>query len=441
MPRPSIIAVLVALTTPGIIAAQAASAAKCAPDNAGLKLPAGFCASIFADSVRGARHLVVAPNGDVFVSTQGRGGGVVALRPNQSGQAEAPKQFATGFASSEVALFEGYLYTEAFPAAPQGAAQGASAAPQPVSILRYPLKPGDLTPSGPPDTIVTGLPGTPGHRTRNFAITRDGILYVNVGSPTNSCQEKDRASASPGKNPCPELDTRAGVWKFDARKKNQTQQGGVHFARGIRNAVGIAISPLDGKLWTTQHGRDNLGGEGGNWSFDAKYNSENPAEELMQVSQGDDYGWPYCYYSVEEHHLVLAPEYGGDGKMVEQCAQKKGPIATFPGHWAPNALFFYTGSAFPARYKNGAFIAFHGSWNRTGEPQAGFNVVFQPLSGEKSGGAYQVFADGFAPNLTTGRGSGGGNHRPTGLAQGTDGSLYVTDDAAGRIYKIIYTGK
>jgi glucose/arabinose dehydrogenase len=211
----------------------------------------------------------------------------------------------------------------------------------------------------------------------------------------------------------------------------------VHFARGIRNAVGIAISPLDGKLWTTQHGRDNLGGPSGNWSFDAKYNAENPAEELLQVNEGDDFGWPYCYYSVEEHHLVLAPEYGGDGKKVAQCAQKKEPVAVFPGHWAPNALFFYTGSAFPAKYKNGAFIAFHGSWNRSPEPAGGYNVVFQPLSNGKSAGAYEVFADGFS-NATSGT---TGNRRPTGLAQALDGALYVTDDAGGRIYKIVHSGK
>src|SRR5256885_6319579 len=118
MARSSMIAVLIALTVPAVVAAQGAGAAKCAPDNVGLKRPTGFCASIFADSVRGARHLVVAPNGDVFVSTQGRGGGVVALRPDQSGRAETPKTFATGFASSEVALFDGYLYTEALPSAP-----------------------------------------------------------------------------------------------------------------------------------------------------------------------------------------------------------------------------------------------------------------------------------------------------------------------------------
>jgi glucose/arabinose dehydrogenase len=432
MQQRTITALLVALTIPAALTAQG-NGAKCAPENAGLRLPTGFCAMVVADSVNGARQLVVAPNGDIFVA---RGGGVVVLR-EKDGQTTR-ETFASGFTSSSVALFDGYLYTEAAFPAPQGAAPGTGPG---TAILRFPLKAGEITPSGPPDTIVTGLPSAPGHTTRNFAITRDGSMYVNVGSATNSCQTTDRTKEAPGKNPCTELERRAGIWKFDARKKNQTQATAVHFATGIRNAVGIAISP-DGKLWTTMHGRDQLGGEGGSWNFDAKYNSENPTEELMQVNQGDDYGWPYCYFSVEEHHLVLAPEYGGDGKKVGQCTQKKEPVATFPAHWAPNALLFYTGSTFPARYKNGAFIAFHGSWNRTGEVQAGYNVVFQPLNGGKAAGAYEVFATGFAPNLGTGRTTrGSGNHRPTGLAVGNDGSLYVADDAGGRIYKIVYTGK
>ena len=162
----------------------------------------------------------------------------------------------------------------------------------------------------------------------------------------------------------------------------------------------------------------------------------------MQVSEGDDYGWPYCYYSVEEKKLVLAPEYGGDGKKVDRCAQKKGPVATFPGHWAPNALFFYTGSALPAKYKNGAFIAFHGSWNRAPEPQAGFNVVFQPLNGRESRGPVRGLRRRIrSERRHWARDAASGAHRPTGLAQGPDGALYVTDDAGGRIYKIVYTGK
>jgi glucose/arabinose dehydrogenase len=406
-----------------------AGAAKCAGDNAGLKLPPGFCATIFADSVNGARHMWVAPNGDVFVSAQGSGsdGGIWVLRDdNHDGRADRRVKFASGFNSSEVAQFAGYLYSDDI-----------------TGVLRFRYKAGSLEPAGAPDTVVQGLPDQ-GHQNKTFVIDRDGSLYVNIGSPSNSCQEKDRAKESPGKNPCSELDTRAGIWKWDARKLHQSYENSAHFARGIRNAVGITISPIDHKLWATQHGRDQLGSEesGGDWPNTVHYNAENPAEELLQVNSGDDFGWPYCYFAVDEHHLVLAPEYGGDGKKVEQCATKKEPAATFPAHWAPNALFFYTGSRFPARYKNGAFIAFHGSWNRSPEPQAGFNVVFQPLNGEKAAGPYEVFADGFAPNLASGRANAtSGAHRPTGLAQGPDGALYVADDAGGRIYKIVYTGK
>jgi glucose/arabinose dehydrogenase len=429
------------------LAAQAPAARQCAADNAGLKLPRGFCATIFADSIPGVRHLAVAPNGDVFASMQGRSGGVLALRDaNHDGRADVRQPFASGYISSEVALFDGYLYTEAFPRVPGAPGGGRGGALTTVSILRYPLKTGALVPSGPPDTIVSGLPGMPNHFTRNFAIARDGAMYVNVGSGTNSCQADDRKPDVPGVNPCTELDSRAGIWRFNARKTGQTQATGVHFARGIRNAVGIALSPIDGKLWTTQHGRDQLGDWRGKLGLDGasanRYNAENPAEELLQVSQNDDYGWPYCYYAVDQRRLVLAPEYGGDGKSVGQCAQKHEPVAAFPGHWAPNALLFYTGSSFPTHYKNGAFIAFHGSWNRAPEPQAGFNVVFQPLTGEKPAGAFEVFADGFSPAGGTGRATAAnGYHRPTGLAQAPDGSLYVADDTGGRIYRIIYTGK
>ncbi|HEX3867768.1 MAG TPA: hypothetical protein VHV78_13495, partial [Gemmatimonadaceae bacterium] len=239
MRRTVTLAALAALTIPLTMFGQAN--ARCAPDNAGVKLPPGFCAEIYADSIPGVRHMVFAPNGDLFVSRQGRGGGVMALREtNHSGHPDVRRQIATGYTTSEVALFDGYLYTEA---RPMGGGRGA---PAPViAILRYPMKPGDLTPTGPPDTIVAGLPGGGNHTTRNFAITSAGVMYVNLGSATNSCQETDRTKGSVGKNPCAELDTRAGVWMFDARKKNQMQGTAVHFAKGIRNAVGIAISPLD----------------------------------------------------------------------------------------------------------------------------------------------------------------------------------------------------
>lgn len=443
MRRVTTMAMLALLTGAGTASAQ--GSVNCAADNLGLKLPSGFCASVYADSMAQPRQFALSPNGDVFVSSMGgRGvpGGVFALRGQ--GRAEVKEHIIQG-RSAHLAYFDGYLYVEMEPA-PAQRGQGSSGPAPTVSILRYPMKAGELKPSGPPDTIVQGIVYTPGHSTRNFAIGRDGSLYLNIGSATNSCSNPDRIPRTPGVNPCVELETRAGIWKFDARKKDQTPSAANHFARGIRNAVGIAINPVDGRLYATQHGRDDLQGWFAQLGMDSvsglKYGAENPAEELLQVNQGDDFGWPYCYYAVAERKLVQAPEYGGDGKKVGDCASKKEPIATFPGHWAPNGLFFYTGSALPAKYKNGAFIAFHGSWNRAPEPQAGYNVVFQPMRDGKGVGSYEIFADNFAPNIGAGRtNAGAGARRPTAVGQTADGALLVADDAASRIYKITYTGK
>jgi glucose/arabinose dehydrogenase len=156
------------------------------------------------------------------------------------------------------------------------------------------------------------------------------------------------------------------------------------------------------------------------------------------VNQGDDFGWPYCYYSVDEKKLVDAPEYGGDGKKTVRCASKKEPVAAYPGHWAPMSLLFYKGSAFPAKYRNGAFIAFHGSWNRAPEPQEGYRIVFQPMTNGAASGAYETFADGFTGLPAAQVQPGTAKHRPVGLAVGPDGALYVTDDLGGRIYRITY---
>ena len=115
------------------------------------------------------------------------------------------------------------------------------------------------------------------------------------------------------------------------------------------------------------------------------------------------------------------------------CAQKRAPVAAFPAHWAPNDLLIYQGSQFPSAYKDGAFIAFHGSWNRAPGPQGGYNVVFQPLAGGKASGPFVVFADGFAGAIKQ---PGRAAHRPTGLAVGPDGSLYIADDQGGRIWRV-----
>lgn len=410
----------------GVLTARAHRVSPCDPDNGGMTLPTGFCATVFADSLPAPRHLYVVPNGDVFVSLSGRGGrggatpvpgGVIMLRDaNKDGIADVTSDVARGFSTSEVAVFDNHLYTE-----------------NGIAVIRFPMKNGEATPTGPADTIVSGLPGGGNHPRKTFAIARDGSLYVNIGSATNVCDGRGGDPKQPP-DPCVERETRAGIWRFDARKTGQHQSDGVHYAIGYRNGVGLAIGP-DGKLWGMQHGRDVLFQ---NWPnlFDAKYGAENPAEELIQVNQGEDYGWPYCYYSNVEKKLVDAPEYGGDGKKSVRCNDKTGPVAAYPGHWAPNGLVFYTGSMFPAKYKNGVFIAFHGSWNRLPEPADGYRVVFQPMKNGKPSGDYERFADKF--NTATG---GTVNRRPTGVAQGPDGALYIADDATGRIWKVIYTGK
>ncbi|HEX7979923.1 MAG TPA: PQQ-dependent sugar dehydrogenase [Gemmatimonadaceae bacterium] len=421
-------------------ASQAANAAPpaCTTGTADLTLPAGFCASVFADSIAHARHAVVASNGDLYVTIEGTqtpsakqdSGGAkekapppvsfVALRDtNHDGHADIVKRVGS-IGNTGVGLANGYLYVD-----------------EGKQIVRYARNDTALVPEGKREVVIANIPLNPGHRARNFAIGSDGALYLNVGSATNSCQKKDRANESMGNDPCTELETRAGIWKYDSKKTNQRFSPKERFATGIRNGMGIAFGP-DGKLYATQHGRDQLHDNWPKLFPTTKYQAENPAEELLQVNQGDNFGWPYCYYSVDEKKLVTAPEYGGDGKKNDRCTDKKEPVAVFPGHWAPMSLLFYSGNALPARYKDGAFIAFHGSWNRAPDPQAGYRVVFQPLANGATTGAFETFADGFAGVPPAQLQPGTAKHRPTGLAQGPDGSLFVTDDMGGRIFRITY---
>ncbi len=232
------------------------------------------------------------------------------------------------------------------------------------------------------------------------------------------------------------MERRAGVWVFDADEPGQTQEDGERYASGLRNLVALTIHPENGDLYAVQHGRDQLGQ---NWPdlYTLEESAEKPAEEFVRIDAGDDFGWPYCYYDSAQDEKVLAPEYGGDGQKVGRCADKKDPLMAFPAHWAPNGLLFYTGGQFPEHYRGGAFIAFHGSWNRAPLPQGGYNVVFVPFEGAEPSGAWEVFAEGFAGPEMSPRGA---EHRPTGLAQGPDGSLYISDDSGGRIWRVYYTG-
>ncbi len=411
-------------------ATSTATVQACAGDNAGLTLAPGFCAVAFADTLRGIRHLAIAGNGDVYAALEGTnanpnakkpGAAFIAMRDtNGDGVGDVIKRIAS-MGNTGIALFNGFLYVD-----------------EGEQIVRYARSDTSLAPEGKREVVVSGIPLSPGHRARNFAIASDGALFLNVGSATNSCQKKDRGLESPGIDPCTELETRAGIWKFDANKTGQRFSAAARYASGLRNGMGLAFS-ADSQLYATQHGRDGLHDSWPNVFTSTQYQAQNPAEELMVVAENDDFGWPYCYYSADEKKLVDAPEYGGDGKKADRCSSKKGPVAALPGHWAPMSLLFHSGTGnFPARYKDGVFIAFHGSWNRAPEPQGGYNVVFQPMSGGSATGDYEVFADGFAGLPATEVQPGAAKHRPVGLATGPDGALYVSDDAGGRLYKITY---
>ena len=421
--------------TSAVVARDTAAARACPGDNGGLTLPAGFCATVFADSIGHARHIAVAPNGDVYVNTwsgayyndegaRREGGFVVALRDtNADGRADRVHGFGgsargnTG--GTGIALHGGHLYAEAGD-----------------RIVRYPLTPDSLVPAGQGEVIVGGFPTTGSHPQHNFVIDSAGTLYANMGSATNSCQQKDRTTGSLGIDPCTELQTRAGIWRFDANKAGQRFSASARYATGIRNAVGLAFGP-GGALYATQHGRDQLFE---NWreKYTTEQGQELPAEELLRVTEGQDYGWPYCYYDHRQGKRVTAPEYGGDGRATTRCEDKAAPVATFPAHWAPNDLVFYRGTQFPARYRGGVFVAFHGSWNRAPGPQGGYQVAFLPFEGDRAGTRHETFATGFAGADSTAFDPTRARHRPSGVAVGPDGALYVSDDRVGRIWRITW---
>ena len=402
---------------------QETSTPSCNPDNGGITLPDGFCAGVFADGLGYARHLAVSDSGDVYVALrQGEGGGVVALRDNDGdGRADEETRFGDHYGTG-LRLHDGYLYF------------GTN-----DTVLRYELPSGQLVPTGEAEVVVSGFPEQRQHAVKPMTFDDAGNMYVNVGGPSNACQEEARTEGSPGLNPCPQREWQASIWRFDAGRAGQTQQSDGHrFSSGIRNSVAIAWDPASKAVFVLQHGRDQLDQL---WPdlFDEQANAENPAEEFLKLEDGADFMWPFCYYDEALGKKVLAPEYGGDGQKVGDCDMAPEPLVAFPAHWGPNDLLFYTGDQFPTRYRGGAFIAFHGSWNRAPLPQGGYNVLFVPMADGAVTGDWEVFADGFKgeERLMDPRDA---VYRPTGVAEGPDGSLYFSDSVTGRIWRVVYTG-
>ncbi len=394
-------------------------------DNAGLKLPDGFSAVKAADNLGHVRHIAVTAQGDLYAKIMGRvaaGKGILRLR-DTDGDGKFEQITGLGnYGGTGIAIKNGYLY-----------------ASSDEEVFRYKLNDkGEVIDPAQAEKIITGLKKGNQHETKSVTLDNTGNIYVNIGAYSNSCQEQDRTPGSKGRMPCPILDSAGGIWQFKADKLNQTYGDGVRYATGLRNVVGLDWNTQTNQLYVMQHGRDQL-----HDLFPALYDNQSsadlPAETMYALNKGDNAGWPYVYYDPFQHKKIVNPEYGGDGKK-EGSKDFKEPAMAFPAHLAPNGLLFYTGNMFPAKYKNGAFIAFHGSWNRAPLPQEGYYVAFVPFENGNPTGKWEIFATGFS-GMEVVTGTRGAAHRPCGLAQGPDGSLYVSDDVKGTIYRIMYNGK
>jgi glucose/arabinose dehydrogenase len=392
----------------------------------GLRLPAGFHATVVADGLGAIRHLAVRDNGDVYVSTPrdqkglGKGGGIIALRLDGSHRAVDVQHFGSIDGGTGIRFHNGALY-----------------ATSPSGIYRFTFSGSALIPSKDPDTIVEGMPTTfPGFNRANrpLAFDASGHVFVSVEASGNFCADPEGKPNTPpvGLKPCPDLGIRAGIWRFSADKTGQKfPADGEQWATGIRDLSALAWAPADGNLYAIMHGRDSLNR---NWpSLVSAEDDDHIADEMHRVTKGTDFGWPYTYYDGVRRMRLVSPEYGGDGKTAAP-GNYSTPVLTFHSRRsAPVDLLFYGGTSFPASYRNGAFIVLHGTANKSG-----YNVVFVPFGKAGKAGEPTVFADGFAAFDQSTTTPPRARYRPIGAAVAPDGSLYVADSQAGRVWRIAY---
>jgi glucose/arabinose dehydrogenase len=420
------LAVIALLTGPGAALAVEAPFERdpeAAPGEAGLQLPEGFVAEVVHEGVGRARHMAVRDNGDLYVRLREphEGGGIAALRDeNGDGRFDRVEYFAD-HAGTGIRIHDGYLYASSN-----------------TEVYRWQLPEEDLVPDGEAELVIGGFPEQEGHAAKAFAIDREeGRIYVNVGAPSNSCEDPIR-TASPGQEPCPELEQQAGLWAFDLDATDQdVEEDGERYVTGVRNVVAIDWNAQDGNVYFVQHGRDQLH-EFWPEHYTPEDSAELPAEEFHVAREGAEYGWPYTYWDHHRGERMQAPEYGGDGETAAGNEFEE-PLLAFPAHWAPNGLMFYGGEQFPEEFQGGAFIAWHGSWDRAPFEQRGYKVTFAPFENGEPTGEWYVFADGFA-GVEVIEEPDDAEHRPMGLATSPDGALYISDSLVGRIWRVTYEG-
>jgi len=398
--------------------------------NGGLIMPDGFEAVVVVDSLPGhARHLAVADNGDIYVKANKfiKGGMNYVLRDlNNDGRADLIANFGPiareGAYATSMRIHNGYLYTSSE-----------------MLVYRYKLDSKTLVPSGPVEYIVIDSGRRREHDGKPLAFDGKGHIFVPFGAPSDACQVENRLPGSPGMKPCPILDSNGGVWMFDENKLNQFRTtDGIKVATGLRSLVAMTWNTQDNTLYCVGHGRDGLVNEWPQY-YNEWQSAMLPSEAFYKLKPGANAGWPYYYFDQMKGKVMLNAEYGGNGQIENTDTTIETPLVGFPGHFAPNDLLFYTGDQFPARYKNGAFIAFHGSTIRAPYPQAGYIVAFVPFVNGKAQ-PWEVFADGFTGKDTLVN-TKDSKYRPMGLAQGPDGSLYISESEKGKVWRVKYTGK
>jgi hypothetical protein len=356
------------------------------PSNVWPKAPLGFVIELFATGLDNPRLIRVSPNGDLFVAESGPGQ-IRVLRAAQQGGKPESRIFAEGLS---------YPFGIAF--WPPGPNPRYVYVANTDSVVRFPYRSGDLQPSGPAETIVTGLPEG-GHSTRDVVFSENGArMFVSIGSRSNV---GERPIYAPWRSDA----GRALVLAFTPEGKDRRV-----YATGLRNCVGMAVQPGTGELWCSVNERDGLG-------------DDLVPDFLTRVREGAFYGWPWFYIGDNQD-----PRHAGEEAALRSRVSV--PDVLLQPHSASMEMTFYDGGRFPAEYRGDIFAAFHGSWNRS--RRTGYKVVRVMLKNGQPTGEYEDFLTGFVLDDRSVWG------RPVGVAVAPDSSLLVSEDGNGSIWRVSY---